>query len=125
MTSDVKASQVEARPGPWIAALRGSHERLRNVAAPLSVEQLTGQSYDSEWSIAQVLSHIGSGAEIFGAFLAAARDGTPEPGREDFLPIWDRWNAKTPQAQADDSIAWNERLVTDLECLDPDQLARI
>jgi uncharacterized protein (TIGR03083 family) len=117
--------QPEAKPGPWIAALRGSHERLKNLATPLAAEQLTSQSYDSEWSIAQVLSHIGSGAEIFGLFLAAARDGEEPPGRETFGQIWDRWNAKSPQDQATDALVTDGQLVAALESLDSGQLSRI
>src|ERR1700730_9602781 len=103
-------SHLETKPGPWIAALRGSHERLKNLATPLTAEQLTSQSYDSEWSIAQVLSHIGSGAEIFALFLAAARDGEEAPGRETFGQIWDRWNAKSPQDQATDALVTDGQL---------------
>jgi uncharacterized protein (TIGR03083 family) len=118
-------SQPETKPGPWIAALRGSHERLKSLATPLTAEQLKSQSYDSEWSIAQVLSHIGSGAEIFGLFLAAARDGEEPPGRETFGPIWDRWNAKSPQDQATDALVTDGQLVAALEALDAGQLSGI
>jgi uncharacterized protein (TIGR03083 family) len=118
-------SHLETKPGPWIAALRGSHERLKNLAAPLTAEQLRSQSYDSEWSIAQVLSHIGSGAEIFGLFLAAARDGEEPPGRETFGQIWDRWNAKSPQDQATDALVTDGQFVAALEALDAGQLSRV
>jgi uncharacterized protein (TIGR03083 family) len=118
-------SHPETKPGPWIAALRGSHERLKSLATPLTAEQLTGRSYDTEWSIAQVLSHLGSGAEIFGLFLAAARDGRQQPGRETFGPIWDRWNAMSPQDQATDALATDGQLVADLEALDAGQLSAL
>src|SRR5258706_15929998 len=107
-------SHPETKPGPWIAALRGSHERLKGLATPLTAEQVTARSYDTEWSIAQVLSHLGSGAEIFGLFLAAALDGRQQPGRETFGPIWDRWNAMSPQDQATDALATDGQLVADL-----------
>ena len=87
-------------PGPWISALRHSHDRLRAAAEPLSPDQLEQRSYASEWSIAQVLSHLGSQAEIFGLFLNAGLTGQDPPGREQFEPIWDSWNGKDPQAQA-------------------------
>ena len=44
--------------------LRASSERLHGLVAPLSDDDLTGQSYDDDWTIADVLSHIGSGAVI-------------------------------------------------------------
>jgi uncharacterized protein (TIGR03083 family) len=119
----VSTSQTETRPGPWIEALRGSHERLRALVSPLPDEQISADSYDTEWTIAQVLSHLGSGAEIFGLFLATARDGSEPPSREAFGSIWDRWNAKSPREQADDALASNERFVSTIEGLDAAQLA--
>lgn len=62
---------MESSPGPWISALRHSHDRLRAAVEPLGLDQLEQRSYASEWSIAQVLSHLGSQAEIFGLFLDA------------------------------------------------------
>jgi len=99
----------------WIAALRGSHERLRDLVEPLTPEQLTGPAYPTEWSIAQVLSHLGSGAEIFVEILGAARAGQPVPGVDVMRPIWDVWNAKSPQEQAVDAIPADRRLVELLE----------
>ena len=55
---------MESSPGPWISALRHSHDDLRASVEPLGRTQLEQRSYASEWSIAQVLSHLGSQAEI-------------------------------------------------------------
>jgi uncharacterized protein (TIGR03083 family) len=71
---------------------------------PLTEDELRQRSYDTEWSIADVLSHLGSQAEIFGLFLDAGLTGQDPPGRDEFMPIWDTWNAKEPQAQATDSL---------------------
>ena len=65
----------------WISAARASHERLATIAAPLTEDQLTSQSYDTEWTVAQVLSHIGSGAEIFGLILDASLAARRGSGR--------------------------------------------
>ena len=73
---------------------------LRALAGPLTAEQLQQRSYDSEWSIAQVLSHLGSQAEVFDLWLDAGLTGQEPPGREAFGPIWEAWNARSPQAQA-------------------------
>ena len=62
---------MESSPGPWISALRHSHDRLRASVQSLGPDQLAQRSYPSEWTIAQVLSHLGSQAEIFGLILAA------------------------------------------------------
>ena len=69
-------------PGPWIRALRASHDRLTAIVNPLDADQLRAQSYDSEWSIADVLSHLGSGAEIFLLNLnSGLAGGDPPSGR--------------------------------------------
>jgi uncharacterized protein (TIGR03083 family) len=76
-------------------------------------------SYASEWSIAQVLSHLGSQAEIFGLLLDAGLTGSDAPPQDAFPPIWEAWNARSPEAQAADSVAVNEAFVRRLESVDP------
>ena len=108
---------------PWIAAVRSSHDHLRDLAAPLSGEQLTAMSYASEWSIAQVLSHLGSQAEIFDLFLDSALSGGEAPGGDRFGPIWDRWNAKKPDEQASDALAADTAFVERVEGLGEEERA--
>jgi uncharacterized protein (TIGR03083 family) len=108
----------------WIAALRNSHDRLAALAGPLAAEQLGAQSYCTEWSIAQVLSHIGSGAEIGILMLDSALGGTPMD-REAFPAIWDTWNNRSPEAQAADSLAWDEKYVRQVEQLTDAELDSI
>jgi uncharacterized protein (TIGR03083 family) len=112
---------METQPTAWIAALRGSHDNLAALVAPLGSEQLLERSYASEWSIAQVLSHLGSQAEIFTLFLDAGLRGDDPPGPDAFPPIWDSWNARSPQEQAHDALAADTTLVERFEALDPDQ----
>ena len=88
-----------------MAALRHSHERLVSCLAALPDEQADAPSYADEWSIAQVASHLGSGAEIFTLFLEAGSRGEPAPGLEQMQPIWDRWNAKGAPEQVHDAVA--------------------
>jgi uncharacterized protein (TIGR03083 family) len=116
---------VETSPDPWIGALRHSHDRLQALVEPLDLSQLEQRSYASEWSIAQVLSHLGSGAEIFGTFLEAGLAGQDPPGRDTFVSVWNEWNAKDPQAQAADSLRANEAAVEQFESLGPDQKAHV
>jgi uncharacterized protein (TIGR03083 family) len=116
---------MEPSPGPWISALRHSHDRLQAGVEPLGPAQLERRSYASEWSIAQVLSHLGSQAEIFGLFLDAGLTGQDPPGREEFVPIWDSWNAKDPQAQASDALRADEATLERFESLDADEQARL
>jgi uncharacterized protein (TIGR03083 family) len=108
----------------WIAALRNSHDRLASLVGPLTPEQLRAPSYCTDWSIAQVLSHVGSGAEIAGLTLTSALDGTPLD-REAFGPIWETWNNKSPEDQAADALTSDEEYVGRLEQLTDDELDSI
>jgi uncharacterized protein (TIGR03083 family) len=116
---------MEQDPRVWIATLRNSHERLAALVSPLTSDQLRGPSYCTDWSIAQVLSHLGSGAEIALLMLPAALGQSEPLGREAFQPIWDAWNAKGPEDQAADGLSADENQVRTLEELSDDDLARI
>jgi uncharacterized protein (TIGR03083 family) len=116
---------LESSPDPWIRALRHSHEVLRTAVEPLDAEQLRQPSYASEWSIAQVLSHLGSQAEIFSLFIDAGLTGQEPPGRDDFLPIWDSWNNRDPQAQAADGLHADRITLERFESLSDEDRARL
>ena len=116
---------MQTRPGPWIEALRHSHDSLRATLEPLDAEQVRRPSYASEWSIAQVLSHLGSGAQIFGLFLDAGLTGAPTPGQDVFPPIWDAWNARSPEDQAAQALIADGELVERFESLDAGQLESV
>ncbi len=83
-----------------IQALHSGHEELVVVVRSLTDAQLTGPSAAAEWTVAQVLSHLGSGAQITLAGLEAALAGDPNPGMEANQQVWARWNAMSPQEQA-------------------------
>jgi uncharacterized protein (TIGR03083 family) len=116
---------MERNPRAWIATLRNSHERLASLVSPLTPEQLRGPAYPTEWSIAQVLSHVGSGAEIALLNLPAALGQAEPVGPDAFPPIWDVWNAKSPDDQAADGISSDEKFVRALEQLSDEDLAGI
>lgn len=107
----------------WIAALRGSQQRLASLVGSLSPEQLRGQSYDTDWNVAQVLSHIGSQAEIAGQTLTAVLDGTEPPS--DFPKIWAVWDARDPDEQAAQCLIHDAAQVGQLERLTDGQLGGI
>jgi uncharacterized protein (TIGR03083 family) len=114
---------VSDDPRTWIATLRESHDRLAGLVQPMTPDQVRGQSYDRDWSNAQLLSHLGSGAEIALLMLPGAV-GTGEPASRDaFQPVWDVWNAKTPDGQAADAIESDERYIAALEGLADAELA--
>ena len=86
-------------PTPWVSAVRASHDRLSAIVAGLDADGLRKQSYAKEWTIADVLSHLGSGAEIFSLVIEAGVTGAEPPTMEAFQPIWDTWNARTPRSR--------------------------
>jgi uncharacterized protein (TIGR03083 family) len=100
-----------------ITSLRSSHERLRSVVEPLTPEQVRERAYPSEWSIAQVLSHLGSGAEIGAMIVQAGKSGAEPPSRDSYPGIWDRWNAKDPDAMVADGLDADAHLVDLVESL--------
>src|SRR6202034_4849701 len=105
----------------WIKALRDSHDRLISILDSLSPDQLSGPSDCSDWTIAQVLSHLGSGAEIFSLIIEAGLADRDAPDREVFPAIWDAWNAKDPVQQARDFRGADESLLEQIESLDDKQ----
>jgi uncharacterized protein (TIGR03083 family) len=102
-----------------IAELRRTHDHLAEVAARLTDEQLTGPSGASEWTVADVLSHLGSGSEINRYTLQRALGETSETPSND--EVWDRWNALPPADQASAFVSSSEALVALLEGLSPEQ----
>jgi len=82
---------------------------------------MTSRSAASEWTIADVLSHLGSGAEIVLATLDGALGTAAAPGPGFRESVWERWNALTPQEQAKAFVVSNDALVSRFEGLDPSQ----
>ncbi len=107
-----------------LSVLRASAERLRSTTTALDDAQLVGASYCNEWTIADVLSHLGSGAVIMQQGLQDARAGTETP--DSFAPaVWDEWNAKSPRAKADDALAADRALVEALEAVSDEERAAL
>jgi uncharacterized protein (TIGR03083 family) len=104
-----------------IAALRSTHDDLAALVPGLSDDRLAASSGASEWTVAQVLSHLGSGAEIALAGYRAALDGTAAPEQDFNQRVWDRWNALGPRDQADGFLEHDAGLVATLEALTPEQ----
>lgn len=103
--------------GRTIAALRTEHDTLASTVRTLSAEQLDGTSGATEWTLADALSHLGSGAEITLAGFRAALGEGEAPGSDFNQGVWDRWNALSPQDQADGWIRSDTALVTALEAV--------
>src|SRR4051794_3078303 len=99
--------------------LHASHDRLAAALDGLGNEQATAQSYDDDWSVAQVASHLGSGAEVYALHVEAGRTGSPAASMEAIQPIWDEWDAKTPLAQTRDAVAADAAFLDRLDSLSP------
>src|SRR4051794_37337626 len=102
-----------------VGALRGNHDALAALVATLSGEQLTGPSGATEWTVADVLSHLGSGAEITRKPIAAAA-GQPVEAEEN-QSIWARWNALSPAEQAAGFVTHDEAYLDTVEALSAEQ----
>ena len=109
---------MSTRADQTIAALRTGHDQLAELVRALSVTDLTRPSGASEWQLSQVLSHLGSGAEINLAGLEAALTGGVAPDGDFNKSVWARWDAMTPSEHADGFLRANQTLVERYEALD-------
>jgi uncharacterized protein (TIGR03083 family) len=103
-----------------IAALRTGHDSLAALVSKLSHDDLARPSGASEWDISQVLSHLGSGAEITRATVQATLDGRPNLGHDFNTTVWDRWNAMSRRERADGFLQANAAVTELYESLDRD-----
>lgn len=107
-----------------IAADHRTYERLARLVGTLTDEQLTQPSGASGWTVAQVLSHLGSGAEITLETLRAAQAGTDRAADAN-QAVWARWNAMSPREQADGYVGAGAELDRAFAELDPAQRAEL
>jgi uncharacterized protein (TIGR03083 family) len=101
-----------------IAALRANYDDLAARVRTFDDADLERQSGASEWSVAQVLSHLGSGAEIATVTLQAARSGDGPPDADFNRSVWDRWNDMSPREQAEGFLESAGQAIRTLEELD-------
>ena len=107
-----------------LSALAGSVQHLRDIAEPLDSAQLRSRGYPSEWAIADVLSHVGSGAVIMQRRLDDSLAGRATD--DAFAPsVWDDWNAKSPEAKAKDALAADRALLDRIESLSDEERDRL
>jgi uncharacterized protein (TIGR03083 family) len=106
-----------------IAALRAGHDELTAFVDAREPADLTHPSAASEWDVSQVLSHLGSGAEINLAALDASLAGRPAPDQDFNKSVWARWDAMTPDERAEEFGRADRSLVERYESLVADTLA--
>jgi uncharacterized protein (TIGR03083 family) len=102
-----------------IAALHAEHDILVALLANLNGDQLNSPSGADGWTVAQVLSHLGSGAEIGLAPIARAAGESVDT--EDNRTIWARWDAADPADQAAGFVEHNTRWLATVDALTPAQ----
>jgi uncharacterized protein (TIGR03083 family) len=113
---------VEAMLDP-LNALRSSVDRLAAFVRPLDDVAVAGRAYPSQWTIADVLSHLGSSAVIAQRRLDDSLTGSPTP--DDFNPgVWDEWNAKSPRTKVEDGLVADGSFVARLEAVAPAERSR-
>src|SRR3954464_2172265 len=103
-----------------ITALRSEHDALARLVPTLTDDQLAATSGAEEWTVAQALSHLGSGAEI-GRVPIARAAGEKTVAAEDNQAVWARWDASAPRAQAEGFLEHNGRWLDTVEALTPEQ----
>lgn len=107
-----------------LAAVQASHSRFAATLGGLTDEQVAGDSYADEWTIAQVSSHLGSGAEVFMLFLDEGLDQAHAPGMAQFGPIWAAWDAKAPARQARESVVSDAAFLDRVATMTPEEQDR-
>ncbi|MFF3373938.1 maleylpyruvate isomerase family mycothiol-dependent enzyme [Streptomyces sp. NPDC002680] len=101
-----------------IDALRSGHDYLTAVVHGLASADLSRPSGASGWDVSQVLSHLGSGAEISLAVLEGALSATGAPDETFNKSVWARWDDLSPAQRAEGFVTANEALVSRYEGLD-------
>jgi uncharacterized protein (TIGR03083 family) len=100
-----------------LKALHASVAHLSEVVEKIEPLKYTQPAYPKEWSIADTMSHIGSGAVIlsrrFDDILSGA-EADPDFNQS----TWDEWNAKEPSAQVADALVADAALLDRLQMLD-------
>ena len=91
-------------------ALETSATYLRDMVGDLDAVQLATQAYPTKWTIADVLSHIGSGAVIMRRRIEAELDHVPVPDGFN-QSVWDEWNAKDALAKAAGALDADRQLL--------------
>ncbi|TCC26946.1 maleylpyruvate isomerase family mycothiol-dependent enzyme [Kribbella speibonae] len=102
-----------------VAALRANHDTLAALVPNLSDTQLKGRSGAAEWTVADALSHLGSGAEISRKPIAIA--ASEHVDAEDNQAVWARWNAASPADQAAGFVKYNAAYLDTVDGLSAEQ----
>jgi uncharacterized protein (TIGR03083 family) len=106
------------RANATITALRSGHDDLAALVRGFTPDDLARPSGASKWDVSEVLSHLGSGAEIALAALNGALDASGPPAGDFNEGVWARWNAMSREERAEGFLTANETLTRRYEGLD-------
>jgi len=95
-------------------ALGQSVALLESIEHDLPPDKVRAPAYPTEWTIADVFSHIGSGAVILRRRFEDALGGV-ESDPDFNQRVWDEWNAKEPESQVSDATGADLALLESLE----------
>jgi len=84
-------------------ALEQSVAYLRSTIDGMSEDQYVASAHPTEWTVADVMSHLGSGAIISKRGIDDSLEGRETPPKFN-ESVWDVWNAKTPHAKVTDAL---------------------
>jgi len=104
-------------------ALEVSVGHLGAVVDGLSESQYVASAYPAEWTVADVMSHLGSGAIISKRRIDDSLEERETPPQFN-ESVWDVWNAKTPHAKVTDALDADRALLARLLELTPEERGR-
>lgn len=107
---------------PWIDAISESNARLKAVLGATGGVAATEATYCPGWSVAHILRHLGSGAEIGLLNLCAALREQGPPPRRRYGEIIELWDEKAEAGLAQEAESVNDTYVHTLAALDDDAL---
>jgi uncharacterized protein (TIGR03083 family) len=109
---------MSERANETIKALRSGYDDLAALVRGFTPEDLARPSGASKWDVSQVLSHLGSGAEIGLAVLNGALESSGPPAGDFNQGVWGRWDAMSREERAAGFLTANETLTARYEGLD-------
>jgi uncharacterized protein (TIGR03083 family) len=101
-------------------ALETSVAYLRTLSEGLDENQYVASAHPSEWTVADTMSHLGSGAVIMKRRIDDIVGGKETPP-EFNQSVWDVWNAKSPHAQVTDALIADQALLERILEMTPEE----
>jgi uncharacterized protein (TIGR03083 family) len=101
-------------------ALHASVDHLTVLVAGLDEPAMERSAYPEQWTIADVMAHVGSGAVIMARRVEDSLRGEAVP--DDFpAGVWARWDGKSPRARVEDGLDADRAFLHRLESLTDDE----